>query len=406
MRRIPAISSVFMILLAVIVTGCGKKEEKLQVKHGLAARIDDIKLTEEYVDAKFEALGDAEKKMFEGIDGKSRFVDKLIEERILYREAIAKNLHNDEEIREQIEQSERNVLLSYYYQNEVVAKIEVGDDEVKEYYDANQEEFKTRALMRAQHIFSEDSMKCVRWKKRLEAGENFSKIAKEESEDQMTAIVSGSLGYFNPGGYIKSIGFSQTFSAAVEDLEVGDISGVIAYEKGYSIVKINEKVPSKIQPLAEVHKQIVDKLRGRKAKKAYRAEVERLFEKYQPVNYLHERLLESLRSPEELWEIAQMENDPYKRVQYYRDLVTRHPDHKYAPQALFMIGFVYAEELRDLVMARRAFDELLDEYPNNDIVESATWMIENLDKPHPRFDSVESMKEYIEDNPGSSTEKE
>jgi len=260
MRRIPVISSVVIILLAVIAAGCGKKEEKLQVKRGLAARIDDTKLTEEYVDAKFEALGEAEKKVFDGIDGKSRFVDKLIEERLLYKEALSKNLHNDEEIKEQIEQSERNVMLSYYYQNEVVAKIEVGDDEVKKYYDANQEEFKTRALMRAQHIFSEDSMKCVRWKKRLDGGENFSVIAKEESEDQMTAIVSGSLGYFNPGGYIKSIGFSQKFSAAVEDLEIGEISDVIAYEKGYSIVKINEKVPSKIQPLAEVHKQIVDKL--------------------------------------------------------------------------------------------------------------------------------------------------
>ena len=57
-------------------------------------------------------------------------------------------------------------------------------------------------------------------------------------------------------------------------------------------------------------------------------------------------------------------------------------------------------------MARRTFDELLDKYPDSDIVESASWMIENVDKPHPRFNTVESMKEYIEENPQDDAEKE
>ena len=210
MRKLPTIISVIMILLVVVAAGCGEKEKKLQVKSGLAARIDKIKLSEVYVNQKFENLGEAERRVFDGIDGKSRFVDKLIEERVLYLEARSKDLHNQDEIKEEIEQSERNVLLSHYYQKEIVAKIQVGDDEVKQYYDKNPDEFKTKALFRAQHIFSEDSMKCVRWKEQLNRGANFSVLAKEQSEDEITAIVSGSLGYFNPGGYIKSIGFSPT----------------------------------------------------------------------------------------------------------------------------------------------------------------------------------------------------
>ena len=39
MRKLPTIISVVMILLVIVSAGCGKKEEKLQVTRGLAARI-------------------------------------------------------------------------------------------------------------------------------------------------------------------------------------------------------------------------------------------------------------------------------------------------------------------------------------------------------------------------------
>ena len=61
-----------------------------------------------------------------------------------------------------------------------------------------------------------------------------------------------------------------------------------------------------------------------------------------------------------------------------------------------MIGFVYAEEVQDLVQARRTFDELLREYPDSEVAESARWMIDNLEKPHPKFESVDDMKEKMD----------
>jgi N-acetylmuramoyl-L-alanine amidase len=108
--------------------------------------------------------------------------------------------------------------------------------------------------------------------------------------------------------------------------------------------------------------------------------------------------METTRSPEELWEIAQEEDANYTRIQYYRNIVNKYPDHKYAPQALFMIGFVYAEEVMDLVQARRTFDELIKKYPDTEVAESAKWMIENLNKPHPKFESVDDMKNVMEED--------
>ncbi len=92
-----------------------------------------------------------------------------------------------------------------------------------------------------------------------------------------------------------------------------------------------------------------------------------------------------------------MEDDPYERIQYYRDIVNNYPDHNHAPQALFMIGFVYAEELRDTQRAKKTFGELLREYPDSEVAGSAQWMLDNIDKPHPSFESFESMKEAMEE---------
>ena len=118
--------------------------------------------------------------------------------------------------------------------------------------------------------------------------------------------------------------------------------------------------------------------------------------KYSPINYAQKYVLEITRTPEQLWEIAQAEDASYTRILYYRELVNRYPEHKYAPQALFMIGFVYAEELQDLVQARRTFDELLKDYPDSEVVESSKWMIENLYEDHPRFESLEGVQEHLE----------
>jgi len=397
----------FMLLglFLVFISGCSK-EGDLEVKTGIAARIGDTKLTTDEVDKRFEQLNPDQRRSFKGKRGKVEFIDKLIEEQIIYEEALTKKLDRNREIEGKIEQAKKVILISEYYEKEIADRVKITDAEIKEYYNSNQEEFRTRATIKAHHIFSTDSMKAVEWKKRLDAGEDFSKIAKEESEDYLTAPNNGNLGYFNPGGYIKFVGYSDAFSGAVEVLEQGEVSDVIAFEKGYSIVWIRKKSPENILSLADARTRIIDKLKGKRTTEAYQEEIRRLKKKYEPKNYLREELAKSVRSPEEFWEIAQEESDPYERIQYYRDLVNYYPDHKYAPQALFMIGFVYVEEVQNLVDGQRTFDELIRKYPDSEVIESAKWMIENINEPHPKFESLDDVKKKVEEERTKGEERE
>ena len=396
-KRIMIFAAMAMMIAAVLVS-CSEKGEKFEVNQGLDARVGNSKISTKEIDDRFESMSPQVRAQYKGKDGRAKFVDALINEELLYLAAEKTDLKYDEEVKKQIMQAEKNIMITAYYDKMIRQKVEVTDEEIEKYYDDHWEEFMNRAIMKAQHAFSKDSMKVVEWKKRIDDGEKFNKIAKYESEDRTTAPSNGNLGYFNPGGYIKFYGESKEFSDQVRNLELSEVSDVVVTEKGYSLVKINDKKPENLKPLSEVRKDILDQLRGSMAKANLEQELYSLTKEYEPVNFVREDFIKTTRSPEELWEIAQEEDANFTRIQYYRNIVNKYPEHKYAPQALFMIGFVYAEEVMDLVQARRVFDELLKKYPDSEVAESAKWMIENLEQPHPKFESVDDLKERMEED--------
>ncbi len=151
-----------------------------------------------------------------------------------------------------------------------------------------------------------------------------------------------------------------------------------------------KKRPGMIQPLSGAGE----------LKDAFKSGTERSGDRYKPEFYIREKLEQASKSPKLLFELAAEEKKPKWRIEFYRKLVNLYPDHEYAPQALFMIGFICAEELKDVEKARATFEELIKKYPGSDIIESAKWMIENHSKPIPEFDSTASPQGTIIEEEG------
>jgi len=392
-------------LVLVLIAGCvafgaascsrAKKDKALEAKTGLAARVSDYKITEEEMLRMFGGLPDMQKNQFKGPEGQAEFVDRLIEQYLIYKAAIDDKMDKTDEMKDQIRQVTMNIIVADYFSKKITDNIKIDPKEVEAYYAANPKEFTQAPVMRAQYLFTTDSLKAVKWQKRLARGEVFTKLATAESEDKTTAPAGGDIGYFNPGGYIKGVGNSDVFSRAAEKLEVGKVSGIIHFEKGFAIVRVTEKNPAKTQAFDDVKATIENKLRSGRTEEAYKQTVERLKKKYPSENYIKERLNSTKRTPEEFWEMAQIEADPRNRIQYYRDIVNMYPTHKNAPEALFMIGFTYAEELKDFVQARRTFDELEQKYPESTMIESAKWMRENMEKAHSKLESMEGVQKRM-----------
>jgi hypothetical protein len=62
---------------------------------------------------------------------------------------------------------------------------------------------------------------------------------------------------------------------------------------------------------------------------------------------------------------------------------------------MFMIGFVYAEELKDVSMADHTFAQLIEKYPDSEMARTARWMQENLHEPLPKFDDLDDLNQQI-----------
>jgi len=397
-----------LIALVVAATGSscsrGKKNDGLKVKSGLAARVGDIKITEDFMLRQFEDLPDAQKQQFKGPDAQARFVDRLIEQHLFYLAARDAKLDKSEEMQERLRWVTMNILVAEYFSKEISDKIKVEPKEIEAYYAAHPKEFVQAPVLRAQYLFTADSLKALKWKKRLAQGEVFTKIAAAESEDKATAPSGGDVGYFNPGGYIKGVSDTEGFSKAVEKLDPGVASGIVRLANGFAIIKVTEKNPQKTQTLDEARRTIEAKLQSQKTEEAYQTAVEKLKKKYAAENYVRERLDKTQRTAEELWEMAQIEPDARNRIQFYRDIVNLYPNHKNAAEALFMIGFTYAEELKDFVQARRTFDELKQKYPQSPMLESAQWMNENMEKDHQKLDTFEGVQKRMEEDKAAKPE--
>jgi len=67
-----------------------------------------------------------------------------------------------------------------------------------------------------------------------------------------------------------------------------------------------------------------------------------------------------------------------KAIGFYQRIVDKFPQSKQAPDALFNIGFLYANELQDLQAGKKAYEKFLHDYPNNPLVPSAKFEIENI----------------------------
>ncbi len=378
---------------AALMQGCGRKEGELVKEEELAASVEDWTLTKQALFEMISKLPEAQKRKYDTPAGRAELADRIMSEELFYREALKDNLASKDWVKKQIDEATRGILVAAYFKDKVEAKARPSDKELREYYDSHLDMYVSLPVARAQHIFSKSKEKLDDIKRQIEeGGEKMTTMAHNYSEDPLTQAEGGDLGYFNPGGYMRGIGFSQVLGDTIFKMEPAVIHGPIKWEKGYSLIRVNEIKPAQQEPFEDVKGKISDVLTKERLQQVRNEVVGGIRKDYDCRNFMEEYYRTIQRSPEELFEFAQAANDPNVRIKAFEEIVEKFPDDKHAPQALFMVGFVYLEELKDKVSADKAFNNVLVRYPDSDVAESARWMLDNLDKPVPEFQDMDDLK--------------
>lgn len=175
----------------------------------------------------------------------------------------------------------RNDIIVYLQTEKLLEpRIEITDEELQTYFDENKDTFATAEQVQASHILVADEATAKEVKSKLDAGEDFSELAKEYSTDTTTAESGGDLGYFSSGDMVAE--FEEVAFALGEN----EISDPVKTEYGYHIIKVVDHQEAKEANFEDSKAEIKDTLMNDKMSTEYTTWLEELKEEYEITNNL------------------------------------------------------------------------------------------------------------------------
>lgn len=280
---------VFLLLVITAVTGCQSQNEEIVATVGgknitkdelyqrlveqNGAQILDSLITEKIIEAEAQKQNikvteaELEKEMTEVIDyygGEDAF-----------NQALASAGYSTDDVKKDMK---RNVEVKKLLE----PSITITEDEMKKYFDDNRETFAQQEQVKASHILVDSLEKAQEVKKKLSEGEDFVKLAKENSLDTSNKDQGGELGYITKGQMVSE------FENAVFSMGVGEISDPIKTEYGYHIIKVENIIEAKEANYEESRDQIKDTLIEQKLPEAYDTWMQKKQSEYKVTNYLED----------------------------------------------------------------------------------------------------------------------
>lgn len=251
-------------------------------------------ITKADLDARTSMLPPQIRSRFESPAGRKQLLEQVVLISLLSQEARRLGIDKQDDVAKKIKDAVDNIIVQELTRQRISGDIEVPEDEIRSYYDANRQEFVRPEQVNASLIMfaagpevaPEEKKKkgslAQDTLKRLKKGADFAEVAKEVSEDKRTQRRSGVTGFFARGRRERIYG--KKFEDVVFDLKQGEISDVLETEFGYFIVRLDERRPRSEDSLDTVRERIARRLRQAKQREAYENYVEGLKEKY-PVTY-------------------------------------------------------------------------------------------------------------------------
>ncbi len=69
-----------------------------------------------------------------------------------------------------------------------------------------------------------------------------------------------------------------------------------------------------------------------------------------------------------------------KAEEYFNKICEEHPNGLFSSKALFMVGYINANHLKDYDKARKYYTEFLNKYPDHELAVAAKYELDNLGK--------------------------
>jgi peptidyl-prolyl cis-trans isomerase D len=155
--------------------------------------------------------------------------------------------------------------------SDVAQTVNVTEEEILEYYEFNADRYQQDEQRQARHIlilFGDDETaaeeEATALRARVDAGEPFEDLARQYSDDTLTAGQGGDLGVLTESQLPPDI------AGAVFTMEEGAIEGPIRSDFGFHVVRLEEIIEPGPMPLEQVRAALTIELQDQKAESLFR----------------------------------------------------------------------------------------------------------------------------------------
>jgi peptidyl-prolyl cis-trans isomerase SurA len=157
---------------------------------------------------------------------------------------------------------EKKLLRSKLVNWAVKVEHKVGEKELRDFYQKNQDRYRINESYRPSHILfvvpkeaTSDQIRQVRKRcqevlERIKKGDDFGELARRYSEDASSAKDGGDLGYFKRGELLPAL------EKEAIRLQVGEVSGIIRTDFGFHLLKLFDRRGGKPPPFEEIREKV------------------------------------------------------------------------------------------------------------------------------------------------------
>lgn len=236
----------------------------------VVAEIGSREITLGEVDEALDELPPWMKEQFKGKEKKVEFMKKYVADELFYRKAKKLEYDKDGELRKKTAHFIKQLMVNKILEEEMKDKLNVEEDDLRNYFKANRDRYKKGAQARIQLIKAGMEEIAENILRELKKGKDFAELAREISLDKESARMGGKWNdWVTEGKDDLGIGNMDEVSKAIFSTSPGGISPIVKAGDYYYVFKVNEKEPEHMRNYEEVKELVRNDYMNQKMKIAY-----------------------------------------------------------------------------------------------------------------------------------------
>jgi peptidyl-prolyl cis-trans isomerase C len=221
-------------------------------------------------------------------NGRDQYMQMYVNNRLLAAKARKDGLDKTVAFKKKVQQAQEQLLAFELLNRDgeaLRAKMVVKDEDLKAYFEKNQDKFKTPDTFSARHILvavkaatatekavtdEEAKAKVAKIQEELKKGRKLEELAKEYTDDPGSKDKGGLYEDFNPAQMVTE------FAEAVRTQEIGKVGPPVKTQFGYHIIEVTKKNPGKMPTFDETKEQVRSTLMPELQEKVFKAYLEKI----------------------------------------------------------------------------------------------------------------------------------